>query len=329
MTIIQGHLKECVCDIALYHQFFDSKKLKTKLLESGTVRKVFDIYPPSSKKKDILRLIFCKSFLKKEVRIENRSYDYFLFAQLDTNASLALYSGLNYKMTSIFDDGNFNYCGQSIYDFVNWKRRGLLKFFHPTRKYFNLNRNYAYLPEISTTIVPEKIQIPYPDFKILDDIFEYRLNDIYKKRIVYFDQKKEIPYKKEFDSNVATVLSHFSENTIIRIHPRMKQSYFKNFTLDKGINIWELECPHQISDEHILISIYSTAMFTPVMITHRSPYLIFLYRLSQGIYNEEDIAGFDKHVRRFMKLYKKEKLFVPDSWEEFATIIKKLSQKIK
>jgi hypothetical protein len=115
-----------------------------------------------------------------------------------------------------------------------------------------------------------------------------------------------------------------SSSFVYRVHPieKIENSFYKNFCkLDKYQNMWEIECQNSITSDHILMSFFSTASFTPKLLYGKEPYLIFLDRLTGY-----DFLNSDNLIRGLKSLYKNpKKIMQPKSVDELFEIIENLS----
>lgn len=322
INVVQEFYLDSGCDLVLYHQFHNSHRLKECIEKCHVFSHIYDAFPATSKISDIERLIFSKRYIKREIGIKDLHYDEIFFSMLDTNTSLSLYSGLQYSNAVLFDDGAFSYYGGTIHDYINWKRYGLLKISHPHKHFFNFKKIFQYLPELSGNVPYKKIKLVFNFSNLFDLVFDYKENDIYKKPIVYFDHSYKSERKDYYDQIIIEKLEGISSSLVTRIHPRIKESPFMQFNCDKGQNMWEVECAHQITNQHILISVYSTALFTPTMLYNKTPHLIFLYKLCKEMYDEVTYNRIDDHVMRFKKMYHSVPVSVLSEWNELYDLLK-------
>lgn len=128
----------------------------------------------------------------------------------------------------------------------------------------------------------------------------------------YLDQ----PYGRYEDviARVVAILEKSGLPWVYRKHPR------DNSILDVRIpqsndDIWEMKCLLEINDSSILLSVNSSAMMMPKILTGAEPLLIFLYRLP-GI----DVAvreASDELVDKLKTLYRNPfRIQIPTSFEE-------------
>ncbi len=123
----------------------------------------------------------------------------------------------------------------------------------------------------------------------------------------------------EFDI-LNTIAQNSRDDLIVRVHPRQKAEIYKEYFRDEINNLWELECEKQITDEHILISAFSTAQVMPKLLGGKEPTIIFLFKIF-GCYDD-----CMKIVEKMVNMYQnKEKIYIPESINELERIIKKLT----
>lgn len=321
--ILSNHLTEKP-DIVVYHQFNGSAELCIRLKQEELFDNIYEVYPSSSEIKDILRLVCCKSFLAKEVGFKHNKYETFYCATLDTNASLAIYSSAKYNKCVLYDDGTGSYRGNIIWDNMTKKRFLFMKFFHLWVKYFEFQKYLLYSPQMSLTkACEEKEKIDFHYSEIMERVFDYKSNDLYENKIVFLDQ----PYTNEkirspYDKKLGLILEKITgKGIIIRLHPRMKKGSISCGDIDVNNNLWELECKNQISNNNILISIYSTAMFQPSLVMGLNPTLIFLFELYDDLYSKEQKEQINKHIKRYQEIFRSTKIYIPTNWDMLENVL--------
>ena len=76
-----------------------------------------------------------------------------------------------------------------------------------------------------------------------------------------------------------------------------------------------------ITDRYVLISYYSTAMFTPKMLFDREPYLIFTYHIWRVNESDEETKKLQRIVQFLKDSYRNpEKVMAPHTIEEYEAI---------
>ena len=84
--------------------------------------------------------------------------------------------------------------------------------------------------------------------------------------------------------------------------------------------MWEIECQNTITDNHVLVSFFSTASFTPKMLYGKEPYVILLYKML-GV----EFFNADELVSSLQLLYSNpEKVILVENFDELHAVIEKL-----
>lgn len=335
VTIIAASNEHIEADLVMKHGFTNSYKYITRAIQERLFDHVYTYSIDqnrsriSAKVEDIRKLILSKNWLKKNLNFVFQEYERFYAANLDDNVALALYATVPFKEFCLFEDGTGSYHGDIINDYMSWKRRSVLKCLHPGKRYFKVDRMLLYAPEISVSSACEKkerLQATMDDR--VQSVFEYRDMDLYNNKIVFLDQSyamdrpAEITAKrKEQDRFLEEYLSPFFDNLVMRPHPRMLEGSVKVKNIDTTLNLWEMECVRKITDKHVLISIYSSAAFQPVLLSQNRPTLIFLYKIYNFLYSSDQLLQINEHIRRFTDKFNYKNIYIPENWEEFKSCI--------
>ena len=335
ITIITTSNETVHADLVIKHGFTDSHKYVSKAIQERLFDNVYEYSIDQSKSRfsakveDIGKIVFSKKWLKKNLDFAFREYDCFYAANLDDNVALALYATATFKEFNLFEDGTGSYHGDIINDYMSWKRRTLLKLSHPGKRYFNIDRMLLYAPEISLSTACKTFdQLHATQDERIERVFEYRDTDLYDSRIVFLDQSyaldrpAEITAKrKEQDKILTNCISAYLDTLVLRPHPRMPEGSIVVKNIDTTRNLWELECVRKITDEHVLISIYSSAAFQPILVSQKRPTLIFLFKIYDFLYSEDQMLQIESHIKRFMDKLNYRNIYVPKSWKEFKSVI--------
>lgn len=193
---------------------------------------------------------------------------------------------------------------------------------------------YLYSPKLSKceyeNVVIEKLQSvnnSTQDVKeTINEIFDIKLDDKYKdNKIIYFTQY----FNKEFveaEKNICMYLNSHLRNILFRIHPSQDSKEYCNIHIDMDMYQWELLCGELVDDENILIAAFSTAQFTPKLMYGTEPIIILLYELYSEYLDTDLLENARNIVKSFIEFYdKKEKIYIPQNFEEFALILNRLS----
>jgi hypothetical protein len=175
----------------------------------------------------------------------------------------------------------------------------------------------------------QKIQLPSfllynPAREILKSLFEYDQKASYLNRfkIIILGQMFE-ELQGYNDYGLTDLFSHIDTTQILlRKHPR-DQTLYQNYVIDNGKNMWEMECMENITNEHVLISLCSTAQFCPKMIANKEPSLIFLYKIMLNK-NSSLVKDYDLLTENLIRDYKdKTRIYIPCDLYEFNTVLKR------
>ena len=239
-------------------------------------------------------------------------------------------ANINKKAKVIFmEDGMASYLNIDIDKFHSSKFHRILKILFNTGIHvINIQKIYVYFPELISQKYHIQIgrlpQISVLAFKIVKQVFgNTSYSDSEYRKIIYLTQPMEnIWYIRDDYSEhcVQNLLLLYSENVIVRIHPRHLE-FTTSLNVDKNMQFWELDAARLKSD-NILISIFSTASFTPFFLLDKSPIIILLYKIAAKE-NSSFYKNADLFVKNISKFYPSS-IFTPGNMDEFAEILKNL-----
>ncbi len=150
-------------------------------------------------------------------------------------------------------------------------------------------------------ISPPNITIMYYKAIIFDAYFLERGNE-------YFRYEKILEIIKE----------NTKDNICIKKHPR--KDYIKNntdlFNTIDNSNVWEIECTKIVTPGKVLITSYSSAVFTPALLGIRNYTIILLYKLIMDTTRSSLSEDLNCFIDRFGKYIPDVKVIVPTSVEE-------------
>ena len=127
-----------------------------------------------------------------------------------------------------------------------------------------------------------------------------------------------------------------SNNLSIRLHPRSSINKYKNcgYRLDKNLGIpWEnIIANSRNIDDIILITINSSAVFSPKLIYNKEPRIVVLALAISNEFKNENWASsfwqenFQEFVLSFKQLYSnKERIQIPSSFRELSEVLRNLT----
>ena len=180
------------------------------------------------------------------------------------------------------------------------------------------------------------IKIPsldkYPEIaKVLNEIFENADYEI-KEKFVFFEESFNNDGYKTNDAELIETLNDIAKDEfILKHHPRNRVDRFKEKmnTIEVPM-MWEQYFLKHSIDDKVLVTVSSNTAFVPKIINNSRPYVIFLYKLFTGTSPIFESGNFYKYTDKYLKLYKdyaEEKIFIPETYEEYKEIIKKLMNK--
>lgn len=335
-------------DIVIFHRTDNMKNLSIKIKKSKLFENVYD-FPFINKMNSfslLKLLLFPKFFLKKlslNEKLINLTKDYYsvlisqsllyasLFGRINKNAELYL-----------IEDGLSSYTTRTIDPF---KRSVYFRFANKLvfkgALLSNVKKQLLYEPNMYLGERNNIIKLPTLKSEnniFYNKLFGYRDNTLYDShQFVYlgapffglkdlmvnsndggdnFEERCEIIMKSAISATKKTKF-------IYRQHPieKIDESYYKNNCIfDTHHNMWEIECQNTITDNHIIVSFFSTASFTPKMLFGKEPYVIFLYK-TLGI----EFFNANKLVNSLQSLYNNpKKIILVEDLDQLKRVIEEL-----
>ena len=161
----------------------------------------------------------------------------------------------------------------------------------------------------------------------------FKLNK-YDKEIIFFDNPMDKPEYKGVDQFL--ILTDIEKaagrsNIMVRVHPRDRSGVFeeKGYLEDANIGIpWEELLLYQNFTDKILVTSFSTAVFSPKIICDQEPRVIFLKRELLGNNKSEDkMDSFDRFAEGVKEMYRdSSRICIPRTREE---MIEQLQEWVK
>ena len=330
-------------DIFIYNNFINAKSVAEKTKGIKLFKNVFFIEKYNenidffTKFRNLFRLFFPKTTLSNHIvekaNYKNKKYKYLCMYSYTMRTRNFLRSFPDAEVIMI-EDGIGAYFSNTMKDHITGVYKILDKYVFRGKYDCNPKRLYLYCPELSDREVTENV-IKLPSINTENaalnmayKVFDYKSNDRYKdKKYIYFTQPLEmIPggFIENSEEKVYSLLEDLKLNKdlIFRVHPRQTNVRTYGCTEDENGNMWELESPFSIKENHVLISAFSTAAFTPKYINGIEPYVIFTYRLNFQEHDSVYWKKVEKYILNFKSLYKnKDKVFIPSSYGELKDIL--------
>jgi len=306
------------------------------------INKYLNAFNSSIKK--IKGYIFYKTIAKDILKnCKNHFYDEFYFSFMDFPMWLIfLYLkklNRNIKLYSISDGiGGYNLLTTK----ENKINKIVLHFFGFNTLFEELKKLYIYNKDLVNNYYYPHVKIEnLPKIDKNNKLF-FLLKTYNKKKNFVFDLKyKFIFFESPFNNEELNkkqmysikFINKISNNFCIKKHPRRSIKLdlnFKECNIKKNI---AMECIY-VEDKNnienkVFISGISAAAILAKLIFDKEPYVIFLYKLwdmDKVTYNDDNYIKF---LNKFKNIYsKKEKIFIPESYEELEKNIRFLDDKV-
>lgn len=232
-----------------------------------------------------------------------------------------------------YEDGSGNYANSIDLPKMikKEKLRFLLRFSsNPWNRIYGI---YVYNPNLCKSSVSKTI-LKLPDFsadektlRILKNVFNYKESTLYQQRKIVFlsqpaDDIWDVNGMKSVNETIIKKISQtYSDQLVIRYHPRDNGTINGFACSDDYNNMWELICAKDIDNDSVLISLLSTAQMTPKLIFNKEPHIIFTFRLYESFQNRD--IGFDLLADSFKKMYSSDKISVVYDADDIIRLIDK------
>ena len=199
------------------------------------------------------------------------------------------------------------------------------------KKYLTLiNQLFVFMPELvfankqlQTSKIPkyqyknERFRSIVNEIWPLDALLEQPL--LYFQQPIYGEQAKRVA---AMEKQLFARLSEMSLPFAVKLHPL---TY--NYDACPAAQLVHSKIPfecfilQQRSDDKVLISYFSTALFTPFMLFDQTPRLVFLYELTDG--SDDILPQYRMFLERFINIYPDQaNICVPQSLEELVAFLK-------
>ena len=226
----------------------------------------------------------------------------------------------------LLEDGIGTYMNEQKHQYqksIFYKMLGLL---HRGPLSLAFSKLYCYHPEIMC------IQNAFPtaalpflndsDFSTLRTIFNCPDSEQYARdRMIYFTSGDLWEAQFSFqESDLLDMLYDYKKQVLIRFHPHNANRSYQDYKADTSVQLWELQC-RDISENHILIGIFSTAQFSPYLFYGKHYTMIFLYKL---VFPSDSYLY--QQCEKTVKMMKKDfqDIYVPESVEMFQSVLNSL-----
>lgn len=325
-------------DIFIFDTFKGYKQIAERLENEKIFKEVYVVPFYSSKKyagsKNLMRISCMWSFVRatqyiRKVIPEYSSYDK-IYVSSQAIPKMVLMRALEKwnpnLVVVIYEDGMGTYVqgghalnGSGKFQFL----QKLLKFeFRPNGRTVFMPR----LPQIAPP--PEKVSeykivpmmpVPYKKLRnLFYDIFgtEEKIKTINEKVIV-FDYLR-LSYTEDIralDIIYNIICKQYPNNSICKPHPRSTEEIKSPIKIYSNTHVPMEVLYMGIDDleERVIVSVFSTASFTPVLMFGKFPVLILLYKM---FLSKERITEYDKLLNKIKQVYESQ-IYTPSTIPEF------------
>ena len=149
---------------------------------------------------------------------------------------------------------------------------------------------------------------------------------LFSRSLILFDQNLENNEIREAQFKVAEICCAIvgKDNVLIKLHPASRKILYP-----KDCQIYKDKVPFEIimnsfaMSNKILLSIFSTACFSPKQIMNQEPYVIFIYKILKKYFqiDEKYLQTIDDLREEYSD---KNRIFVPNSIDELKEILHKI-----
>ena len=233
----------------------------------------------------------------------------------------------------VLEDGAGTYSGKDFLENQSLKHRLYCKIFRNGALNLKIEGVYVYRPEMCNTELSKRIlKLPAVDTRRKDlmDVYQTTfdmVNDRYREKYIFLSQRllglniemnlPEFVYRVFHDAGI--------EKYCYRLHPAEADfSLTKNEAYSLPDEMWELLCSNYVDNKKVLITINSSAAFSPFKLYDKEPYVVFIYRVV-GL-KGDDLDVSEDLVKTLKTFYSDpSKIIVPNNRCELVETLKKLN----
>ncbi len=332
--------QEMETDLYIGRNFADVEGVYVRLKGTGLFEKIFmydmpQLKGPRRRLRKLIELRFPRKYISRVIQGNKHvRADYAqVWCTIPTEFSMAMLFLCKSAEMIHFDDGTGSYHGNindiAISDIRNrvYPILGMdIKRLEPKALFVNntnlckskITNNILALPNLKNA--DEKL------CNMIKDVFMYQGDGYYNKyKLIYLTHPEEVRNENDIKTEAAVidVFKRYEKDVLIRPHPRKKDVGIEELNIDKYNDMWEMVCAEQITDEHVLAGMFSTAQFVPKLIFEKEPFLIFTYKLYQEIYSKERMKEFETMIADIKLSYSMpQKIMEPQNIDEFKEYVR-------
>lgn len=328
-------------DIYIYDEFENAKELYSKIKETKLFNKVFLVehHTIKNSKFKIVPLLIGTNPFKLKTIIYDR-----MFIEGDNYFAKVLYSlskkSNNNLILNYIEDGIGAYVGSKILDRDSRNNKLISKFNKNSMYRYEIDELYLYEPSLvqqrenKVYKTLPKLNEENEAYKFIEKIFNIAGKGKPTKqplKYIFLDQ----PFQQDGSQIDEVEIFQFVKNTIkqneelvVKLHPRSDAKKYGNANfLDTNVP-WEIYCLTENIEKTRVISMASTASFTPSLMFGKSTNIIYLakiikeYYLKKG-FNSENQIWLENTIDLAEEFKKNvsDNIHIPASQEELEVII--------
>ncbi|MCR4861349.1 MAG: alpha-2,8-polysialyltransferase family protein [Ruminococcus sp.] len=323
------------------------------LLKSNFFRKIYKWYDLAEKLSDQTNSsveYFLDKLKKAHIYVNKKNiykslpngkakYDVINIAYADyPSQCIYYYFKLKGAKLAFFEDGTYTYNCLAVR--ISITRRVISKLLFGSFINDDVKKVYVRIPSKLNQGKRNKISVePINSCKcdnkeILFSIFKGKKKDIdiLNKRIVFFDQNIEYAEVKEKMIRLANDINikYGKNNIVVKLHPASRNinDYSEQVNMVSSRLPFELIMEELPMNNKVLVSIFSTACFSPKFIMDEEPYIIFTYKAlgfdKVGWFNDE----YTRLIRELKDTYSDPKrVLVPKTYDDVIIFLDKIMKK--
>jgi len=336
------HLQDYDADLLVLNSFNEAVEIARLVEENKIFNKVMVIGKAFNSGrfhsvKTVMDLIDPSFYLKDKYKIERKDiqnkYSVITAPKYSTVTAAIWRLNRNAKL-HILEDGAGTYFGSMRLTPDSKLYRRFYKTLNHGRTFEDYEGIYLNDADLFTGVQSDKtISIPKYDASNLELVKKMfsefsDCSDVKGKNIYYFAQYLNNKDINVFIDSLLDYMQGYKKNVLYIPHPRHKDE--KTYDLDYANKkqIWELK---QLNiddlDEKLLISIHSTACFTPKILFGKEPYILLFYKLCDDKVTTRN-DRFDQFIESFRNTYSdKTKIMIPETVDEFKECVRRFAGK--
>lgn len=329
----------CYADLYIANEYPQARNDYERVKRAGIFSNVFFVEEsslrPSNRIKELAfickRALFPQKIIDSSIVEGKNSVNILSYTEIYTATPgtfvLSLLSVCKDAKYIVIEDGAGTYSGRDFLENQSSKHKLYCWVFKNGAMNLKVDSVLVYRPEMCHTGISNNIkQLPLINvnnrklMQAYNGVFDY-VNDKYYKRYIVLSQRL-----LGFDCGPFDLYNYcvdalteagLSGDYCYRLHPSEKEEDYNSKQCSFPHEMWELICMKYINNNNVLITINSTAAFSPYKIYGKEPFVIFLYKIV-------GLKNYDYNVSEDLVLSLKEqysdpsKIIVPNNKEELC-----------